>query len=110
MPITDEQLAKLPKYARREIEGLRRTVEYLREQQRTVEGEETDTYYQTMGDRGYDRNFLPDGTGVVFLDSLQARVTQYKDGGPRFLDIMGMKGGLIIQPAASNHVTIRSER
>jgi hypothetical protein len=104
--MTDEQLAKLPQYAQREIQILRRDLKYLREERVRTEKGETDVYYETLGDKGFDKNYLPKGSGVVFHDNIRVRTLE--QGG--FVDIMSIDGGLEITPAASNHIYIRGGR
>lgn len=63
-PITEEQWARLPAYARRYIEKLESDLRHVQEDREAMDGGLTDTW---IDGRGLDGNrHLPDGTPVVF--------------------------------------------
>lgn len=112
---TPEQLAKLPKYARDEIESLRRA---LAEAHKTLAAYEGALDCDTIADpyaehRG--RKPLPLGNGTMIEFKLGAnrgesiRAHLIDRGGGRRLEIQGDATDMLISPRGSNiiHVTTR---
>jgi len=102
--ITQEQLDRLPKYARDHIEALERKVS--KHEQRDLEVENHTTGIE-WSENWKDRHALPKGSTVWFGTSPN-RVTVHvrHDGEIR----VSAQDNLVIYPGASNTVTVKSVR
>lgn len=99
MTITEAKLAKLPKYAREEIEGLRSQVDYYERRIGTIFGEHqnTDT---VIRDHGSQAMWLPSHTSVRFgrlEDWVDVRTNDDGDGIRIYAS-----GSLYVCPHSSN--------
>ena len=103
--MTDEQFARLPKYAQQEIERLRANVEYCQEQlnQCSVSGN-TDTAIRKFG---HDDIQLPRGSRIVFgdIETVDRRIEVHWER-----EQLVVRGGAIaieVLPRSSNLVFVR---
>jgi hypothetical protein len=114
--ITREQFERLPKYAQKQIEQLRRTIGHLKEEIQQLSCEETadlrvgwhdDLSLDTPAVHFKDRPaFFQLGTGPGgYPDEIQVSVKEDERG--LYLLVMAVRGRILVEPDSSNVVKLR---
>jgi hypothetical protein len=106
MPLTPEQISKLPKYARNEIARLTRDLEYLQGQLNDLNDPTGEVSWSCGGFLG-DRHGLPSCAEITFRTPTGNIEMSLRDGGT--VEVYG-SSVLYIVPSATNHVHIKTAK
>lgn len=97
--LTEAQLDRLPRYAQAEILRLARDLDAAQETIGGIDLGQTDTRWRRMAGGAFIYHGLPDGTAVIFDDTIEARVDHR--AGRRRVVVSTTDGALRIRPQSS---------
>lgn len=101
-PVSEEDIARLPKWAQRHIKNLTRQIDDLEAERRAVSAGESDVYYD-VGVKFDERVWLPPRATVHFVlgPRHQIYIHVVEDGLRIYFD-----GPLLVHPGATNSITL----